>query len=84
MFSSSRFTATTNINARYNSLTLPISTWMVPFFDMGFPDAVNFGHLGSLAGHELSHGFDFGGIYWDKNGAYVKLVAAHVLKVGEK
>ncbi|KAJ8664427.1 hypothetical protein QAD02_006089 [Eretmocerus hayati] len=42
-----------------------------PFFHVANPKYVNFGGLGSLAGHEMTHGFDDSGRKFEKRGGYV-------------
>jgi membrane metallo-endopeptidase-like protein 1 len=51
-----------------NSLTIPAGEIQIPFFDMGYPSAVNFGGLGAVAGHELTHGFDDDGVQFGPTG----------------
>jgi len=50
------------VNAYYfslwNEIVFPAGIMQPPFFNEKFPDAINFGGLGSVVGHEISHGFD--------------------------
>lgn len=50
------------INASYspsnNDLTFPAGILQSPFFDFGADDAVNYGGIGAVIGHEMTHGFD--------------------------
>jgi len=39
-----------------------------PFFDISNPDYLNYGSIGTLLGHELTHAFDSDGRYYDANG----------------
>lgn len=40
-----------------NSITFPLGILAPPFYDENYPIAVNYGAMGLVAGHELSHGF---------------------------
>ncbi len=73
------------VNAYYN----PLLNRMVflagilqpPFFDRSFPAPMNFGAIGMVMGHELTHGFDDQGRKFDKEG---KLVAWWAPEVSER
>jgi putative endopeptidase len=60
------------LQARYvrsmNSLTIPAGLIQPPFFDSAADPAVNFGGIGVLAAHELTHGFDALGSKYDERG----------------
>ncbi|MDY7536897.1 M13-type metalloendopeptidase [Undibacterium sp. RTI2.1] len=60
------------VNAYYNSsmneIVFPASILQPPFFDMGADDAVNYGAIGAVIGHEISHGFDDKGSLFDGDG----------------
>ncbi|XP_015599220.1 neprilysin-4 [Cephus cinctus] len=60
------------VNAFYkfsgNSLTFPAAILQIPFFSASQPNAINYGSIGSVIGHEISHGFDDIGRQFDKNG----------------
>ncbi|KAA1259105.1 Neutral endopeptidase [Rubripirellula obstinata] len=60
------------INAYYNpvmnEIVFPAAILQPPFFNMAADDAVNYGGIGAVIGHELSHGFDDKGSKYDGNG----------------
>ena len=60
------------INAYYNPTTneicFPAAILQPPFFDPTADDAMNYGGIGSVIGHEMSHGFDDQGSQFDKTG----------------
>ena len=60
------------INAYYNPTTneicSPAATLQPPLFDAAADDAVNYGGIGAVIGHEMSHGFDDQGCQFDKTG----------------
>jgi len=60
------------VNAYYNSsmneIVFPASILQPPFFDMRADDAVNYGAIGAVIGHEISHGFDDKGSMSDGDG----------------
>ena len=60
------------INAYYNPTTneicFPAAILQPPFFDPNADDAANYGAIGGVIGHEMSHGFDDQGSQFDKNG----------------
>ncbi len=60
------------VNAYYNSsmndINFPAGILQPPFFDKKMDDAVNFGGIGLVIGHELTHGFDDQGRKSDANG----------------
>ena len=62
----------TTINASYNPLqnniTFPAGILQPPFYDNQADDAMNFGGIGAVIGHELTHGFDDQGSKFDANG----------------
>jgi putative endopeptidase len=65
--------APTALRAHYdrslNSLYIPAGLIQPPFYDKGADSAVNFGALGVVAAHELTHGFDALGSKYDEHGA---------------
>jgi endothelin-converting enzyme/putative endopeptidase len=60
------------VNAYYdpqmNNINFPAGILQPPFFDKGMDDAVNFGGIGMVIGHELTHGFDDQGRQFDAQG----------------
>jgi putative endopeptidase len=60
------------VNAYYNSvkneIVFPAAILQAPFFDPQADDAVNYGGIGGVIGHEISHGFDDQGRKSDGNG----------------
>jgi predicted metalloendopeptidase len=60
------------VNAYYNPLgneiVFPAAILQPPFFDMNADDAVNYGGIGAVIGHEISHGFDDQGRKFDGKG----------------
>lgn len=60
------------VNAYYdpsaNEICFPAGILQYPFFDMDADDAFNYGAIGSVIGHEMTHGFDDQGRHFDKDG----------------
>jgi putative endopeptidase len=48
-----------------NDITIPVAVLQDPFFNPNRPAAFNFGVLGQVVGHELTHGFDSNGRHFD-------------------
>jgi len=61
------------VNAYYNPLlneiVFPAAIMQPPFFDVEADDAVNYGGIGAVIGHEIGHGFDDQGRHYDGTGA---------------
>jgi putative endopeptidase len=55
-------------NASMNDINFPAGILQPPLFDPKATDAENYGHIGSVVGHELTHGFDDQGRLFDGNG----------------
>lgn len=60
------------VNAYYdpstNEICFPAGILQYPFFDMSADDAFNYGAIGAVIGHEMTHGFDDQGRQFDKDG----------------
>ena len=60
------------VNAYYrptaNEIVFPAAILQPPFFDANADDAVNYGGIGAVIGHEISHGFDDSGSQYDGDG----------------
>jgi len=60
------------VNAYYNpgmnEIVFPAAILQPPFFDMDADDAVNYGGIGAVIGHEIGHGFDDQGSKYDGDG----------------
>jgi putative endopeptidase len=60
------------VNAYYNpplnEIVFPAAILQPPFFDLHAEDAVNYGAIGAVIGHEIGHGFDDQGSTFDGNG----------------
>jgi predicted metalloendopeptidase len=52
----------------YNEIVFPAAILQPPFFDAKADDAVNYGGIGAVIGHEISHGFDDQGAQYDGDG----------------
>jgi putative endopeptidase len=63
------------VNAYYNpgmnEIVFPAAILQPPFFDMSAEDAVNYGGIGAVIGHEIGHGFDDQGSKYDGDGNLV-------------
>jgi len=55
-------------SSSYNEIVFPAGILQPPFFDKSMDDAVNFGGIGLVIGHELTHGFDDQGRKFDPQG----------------
>jgi putative endopeptidase len=55
-------------NPQMNTINFPAGILQSPFFDKNMDDAVNFGAIGVVIGHELTHGFDDEGRQFDPKG----------------
>ncbi|WP_163930118.1 M13 family metallopeptidase [Paraferrimonas sp. SM1919] len=55
-------------NPSFNEIVFPAAILQAPFFDPAADDAVNYGAIGAVIGHEMGHGFDDQGSKSDANG----------------
>jgi putative endopeptidase len=55
-------------NPSFNEIVFPAGILQFPFFDVNADDAVNYGAIGAVIGHEMTHGFDDQGRQYDKDG----------------
>ena len=61
-------------NPLYNEIVFPAAILQPPFFNFEADPAVNFGGIGAVIGHEMTHGFDDSGAEFDGDGNLKKLV----------
>jgi putative endopeptidase len=55
-------------DASMNEIVFPAGILQPPFFDLTMDDAVNYGGIGTIIGHEITHGYDDQGRLYDANG----------------
>ncbi|MFL9482004.1 M13 family metallopeptidase [Chitinophagaceae bacterium LWZ2-11] len=55
-------------NPTFNEIVFPAGILQYPFFDPQADDAINYGGIGMVIGHEMTHGFDDQGAQYDKDG----------------
>jgi putative endopeptidase len=58
-------------NPSYNEIVFPAAILQPPFYDYTADEAVNYGGIGAVIGHEISHGFDDSGSRYDADGNLV-------------
>ena len=61
-------TVTAYYNPFYNEIVFPAGILQYPYFDFQADDAINYGGIGMVIGHELTHAFDDQGAQFDKDG----------------
>jgi putative endopeptidase len=55
-------------NPSFNEIVFPAGILQFPFYDFNADDAINYGAIGAVIGHEMTHGFDDQGRQYDKDG----------------
>jgi putative endopeptidase len=55
-------------NPAFNEIVFPAAILQFPFFDFDADDAINYGGIGAVIGHEMTHGFDDQGAQYDADG----------------
>ena len=55
-------------NPTFNEIVFPAGILQFPMFDINADDAMNYGGIGMVIGHEMTHGFDDQGAQYDKDG----------------
>ena len=61
-------TVNASYNPQLNNITFPAGILQPPFYDNSVDDAMNFGGIGAVIGHEMTHGFDDEGSQFDAEG----------------
>ena len=61
-------TVTAYYNPSLNEIVFPAGILQFPYFDVDADDAINYGGIGMVIGHELTHAFDDSGAQYDKDG----------------
>ncbi|KAF7638674.1 hypothetical protein Mgra_00001756 [Meloidogyne graminicola] len=68
----------------FNSLAIYGGIMYSPWFNSSFPNSLNFGGIGTLIGHEISHGFDSNGFYFDENGNKINNIDNKIIEKMEE
>ncbi len=61
-------TVTAYYNPAFNEIVFPAGILQYPYFDFSADDAINYGGIGMVIGHEMTHAFDDQGARYDKDG----------------
>ncbi|KAL4221419.1 Membrane metallo-endopeptidase-like 1 [Mactra antiquata] len=76
------------VNAFYsaakNQIMFPAGILQPPFYSKGYPKSLNYGGIGMVIGHEITHGFDDRGRQYDKNGNLKQWWDDHVIESFKK
>ena len=67
-------------NSAYNEIVFPAAILQPPFYDYLADEAVNYGGIGAVIGHEISHGFDDSGARYNADGNLIDWWTAEDLK----
>lgn len=67
-------------NSSYNEIVFPAAILQPPFYDYKADEAVNYGGIGAVIGHEISHGFDDSGSRYNADGNLVDWWSAEDLE----
>jgi putative endopeptidase len=59
---------TASNNPSQNEINFPAGILQPPYFDLNADDALNYGGIGMVIGHEITHSFDDQGAQYDKDG----------------
>ena len=62
------YTVNAYYNPSFNEIVFPAGILQFPFFDADADDAINYGGIGMVIGHEITHGFDDQGRQYDAEG----------------
>ncbi|XP_076472292.1 neprilysin-1-like [Babylonia areolata] len=77
-------TTPTEVNAFYiairNSMIIPAAILQPPFYNKEYPKSLNYGGIGMVIGHEITHGFDDRGRQYDKDGNLVQWWDSQVIR----
>ncbi len=71
-------------NASYNEIVFPAGILQPPFFNASADDAINYGAIGAVIGHEITHGFDDSGSQYDSRSVGQFEIARNLRDVGQK
>ncbi|KAI9499158.1 hypothetical protein BDB00DRAFT_753557 [Zychaea mexicana] len=71
-------------NPPYNEIVFPAGILQSPFFSGEYPDYLNYGGIGAVVGHELSHSFDNNGRHFDAKGRLSEWWTKETLEAFEK
>ncbi|XP_071494101.1 neprilysin-1-like [Diadema antillarum] len=69
---------------QFNRIYFPAGIFQPPFYSRHFPKAMNYGGIGMVIGHELTHGFDDKGRNFDKDGLLREWFSEHSIEAFNK